>query len=96
LLNAQPFNFLFFFWISKFYSYILKKCYICGIPLSNIDDPGLEDVRVPIACDRCFLIEIKKNYPLVKFLDAHGKEPDDVDKCVILQGIKLKNMPKNA
>ena len=74
----------------------MKKCYICGIPISNIDNPELEDVRASMACDRCLLIEIKKRYPLVKFLDAQGKETNDVDKCVTLQGIKLKNIPKKA
>jgi hypothetical protein len=74
----------------------MKKCSICGIPLSNIDNPELEDVRVPMTCDRCLLIEIKKSHPLVKFLDAQGKETDDVDKCVTLQGIKLKKMPKKT
>jgi hypothetical protein len=74
----------------------MKKCSICKIPISNIDNPELEDVRVPMACDRCLLIEIKKEHQLVKFLDAQGKETDDVDKCVTLRGIKLKNMPTKA
>ena len=74
----------------------MKKCYICGIPLSNVDYPDLEDVRGPMACDRCLMIEIKKREPLVKFLDAQGKETDDVDKCVTLQGIRLRNLPKKA
>jgi hypothetical protein len=47
-----------------------------------------------MACDRCLLIEIKKKYPLVKFLDAQGKETNDVDECVTLQGISFRRTPK--
>jgi hypothetical protein len=72
------------------------KCSICGILLSNVDYPELEEARSSLACDRCLLIEIKKREHLVKFLDAQSKETDDVDKCVTLQGIRLKKMTKKA
>ena len=41
-------------------------------------------------CEECFLMELRKYHPKIKFLKADGTETEKIEECVYIQGIKLK------
>jgi hypothetical protein len=56
---------------------------MCGFPL-------IESEEASPYCENCFLLELKKLLPSIRFLDSSGKETSDLDKCVKISGIRLK------
>ena len=57
------------------------ECVVCGAPTPS---PNVE------YCELCFLMELKKWRPKIKFLKADRTETQVPEECVYIQGIRLK------
>jgi hypothetical protein len=60
-------------------------CVHCGQPTPS---PCVE------YCELCFLMELKRWVPEIKFLRADKTETQNPEECVYIQGIKFKRLKK--
>jgi hypothetical protein len=62
----------------------MKKCEVCGYPLTEKE----ECARI---CERCFISRLKELVPQMKLLRKDGSETNEPDEAEYLGGIKLAN-----